>query len=258
VQGVRFVVQAAVLPSLLDDVDIIIGSDWLGAQRAVIDMGKGECSWSTPSGRQQRLKLERQMEPTPKQLIDGCLAALRTKGPDVSLMSAVQAARAVKRKGTTAYLMVVQPDGTLSEQQPTHPPTVFASCPKSTRGGSVAAVAATQESELTGLLQEFSDVFAPLTGLPPERPDCVDHTIRLVDGAGTPYRPQHRMSPAELAEVKSTIADYLAKGLIEPSSSPYGAPVLFVRKKDGSLRMCMDYRALNKLTVRDRYPLPRK
>ena len=53
------------------------------------------------------------------------------------------------------------------------------------------------------------------------------------------------------------VQDALGKGLIEPSCSPYGAPLLFVSKKDGSLRMCIDYRALNKITVRDRYPLPR-
>jgi hypothetical protein len=65
------------------------------------------------------------------------------------------------------------------------------------------------------------------------------------------------LSPLELAEIKRQLADFLAKGYIEPSSSPYGAPVLFVSKKDGGLRMCIDYRALNKLTVKNRYPLPR-
>eukprot|EP00983_Pelagomonas_calceolata_P020781 653309-Pelagomonas_calceolata.AAC.1 len=65
------------------------------------------------------------------------------------------------------------------------------------------------------------------------------------------------MSPVEQAEVRRQIKDLLDKGLIEPSASPYGAPVLFVQKKDGSLRMCVDYRVLNKITVRDRYPLPR-
>ncbi|KAJ9523909.1 hypothetical protein QJQ45_022343 [Haematococcus lacustris] len=65
------------------------------------------------------------------------------------------------------------------------------------------------------------------------------------------------LSPREEAEVKKQVAELLAKGLIEPSSSPYGAPILFVQKKDGSLRMCIDYRVLNKFTVRDRYPLPR-
>ena len=65
------------------------------------------------------------------------------------------------------------------------------------------------------------------------------------------------MSPAELAEVKSQVQDLLERGLIEPSTSAYGAPILFVKKKTGELRMVVDYRALNKLTVKNRYPLPR-
>ena len=59
------------------------------------------------------------------------------------------------------------------------------------------------------------------------------------------------MSPTELAEVRRQLDGYLAKGWVRPSVSPYGAPILFVRKKDGTLRMCIDYRALNKQTVRD-------
>ena len=65
------------------------------------------------------------------------------------------------------------------------------------------------------------------------------------------------MSPHELAEVRRQLNEYLEKGWIRPSSSPFGAPILFVRKKDGSLRMCVDYRALNSATIADRYPLPR-
>ena len=67
----------------------------------------------------------------------------------------------------------------------------------------------------------------------------------------------YRLSPAENAEVRRQVSDGLRRGIIEPSASPYGTPVLFVRKKDGSLRMCVDYRALNKITVKNKYPLPR-
>jgi hypothetical protein len=67
----------------------------------------------------------------------------------------------------------------------------------------------------------------------------------------------YRLSPLEEAEVKRQVTDLLAKGMIEPSTSPYGAPILFVGKKDGTLRMCVDYRALNAITVKNRYPLPR-
>ena len=65
------------------------------------------------------------------------------------------------------------------------------------------------------------------------------------------------MAPAELKELKEQLKDLLDKGFIRPSVSPWGAPVLFVRKKDGSLRMCIDYRQLNKVTVKNKYPLPR-
>ena len=65
------------------------------------------------------------------------------------------------------------------------------------------------------------------------------------------------MALAELKELKEQLKDLLDKGFIRPSVSPWGAPVLFVRKKDGSLRMCIDYRQLNKVTVKNKYPLPR-
>ena len=65
------------------------------------------------------------------------------------------------------------------------------------------------------------------------------------------------MSPAKMAEVRKQLDDYLAKGFIQPSTSPYGAPILFARKKDRTLRMCVDYRALNKMTKKDVYPIPR-
>ncbi|XP_070035048.1 uncharacterized protein [Nicotiana tomentosiformis] len=66
-----------------------------------------------------------------------------------------------------------------------------------------------------------------------------------------------KMAPAELRELKEQLKNLLDKGFIRPSSSPWGAPVLFVRKKDGSLRMCIDYRQLNKVTIKNKYPLPR-
>ena len=111
--------------------------------------------------------------------------------------------------------------------------------------------------KLQALLDSYSDVFpADLPdGLPPLR-GGLGHTICLEPGP-PPWRPIYRLSPLELQEVKRQIADLLAKGFIEPSVSPFGAPILFVSKKDGGLRMCVDYRALNKLTVKNRYPLPR-
>ena len=107
------------------------------------------------------------------------------------------------------------------------------------------------------ILNEFSDVFPKdlSTGLPPQRQ--LDHKIELVPGAEPPHRAPYHMSPQGLDELKKQLKDLTEKGYIQPSVSPFGAPVLFVPKKDGGVRMCVDYRALNRVTVHNRYPLPR-
>jgi hypothetical protein len=91
--------------------------------------------------------------------------------------------------------------------------------------------------------------------LPPKR--RVDHAIEVMPGVAPPTKAPYRMSHEELKELKVQLEKLLAKGYIKPSKSPYGAPVLFVHKKDGTLRMCVDYRALNKATMKNWYPLLR-
>ncbi|XP_074374017.1 uncharacterized protein LOC141714394 [Apium graveolens] len=103
--------------------------------------------------------------------------------------------------------------------------------------------------------REFSDVFPDdLSRLPPQRE--VEFLIELVPGSEPISKAPYRMAPAELKELTEQLQELLDKGVIRLSVSPWGAPVLFV-KKDGSMRMCIDYRELNKITVRNRYPLPR-
>ena len=105
------------------------------------------------------------------------------------------------------------------------------------------------------LINEFMDVFQTLpSGLPPMR--TIGHTINTGDNPPV-SKSAYRLSPKEKEEVESQVKELLSRGLIRPSKSPYGSPVIFVQKKDGSLRMCIDYRAVNKLTVKDKYPLPR-
>ena len=110
---------------------------------------------------------------------------------------------------------------------------------------------------LKKLLAEFPDVFpaALPKGLPPKR--SADHKIEVDPSAKTPRRPAYRMAPAELTELRSQLKEYVENGWIRPSRSPYAAGVTFARKKDGSLRLCIDYRALNAITKKNSYPLPR-
>ncbi|GJR66003.1 putative reverse transcriptase domain-containing protein [Tanacetum coccineum] len=106
------------------------------------------------------------------------------------------------------------------------------------------------------IVREFPEVFPEeLPGLPPTRQ--VEFQIDLVPGAAPVARAPYRLAPAEMQELSTQLQELSDRGFIRPSSSPWGAPVLFVKKKDGSFRMCIDYRELNKLTVKNRYPLPR-
>lgn len=103
---------------------------------------------------------------------------------------------------------------------------------------------------------EFPEVFPEeLPGVPPERE--VEFAIDVIPEVMPVSKAPYRMAPAELKELKAQLQELLDKGFIRPSISPWGAPVLFVKKKDGSMRLCIDYRELNKLTVKNRYPLPR-
>ncbi|GJY56659.1 putative reverse transcriptase domain-containing protein [Tanacetum coccineum] len=106
------------------------------------------------------------------------------------------------------------------------------------------------------VVRNFPDVFPDeLPGLPPERE--VEFTIELIPGAQPISKAPYRMAPVELKELKDQLQELLERGFIRPSVSPWGAPVLFVKKKDGSMRLCIDYRELNRITVRNKYPLPR-
>ncbi|KAI3814167.1 hypothetical protein L1987_18914 [Smallanthus sonchifolius] len=106
------------------------------------------------------------------------------------------------------------------------------------------------------IIRDFPEVFPEdLSGLPPVRQ--VEFRIDLVPGANPVAKAPYRLSPSEMQELASQLQELSDKGFIRPSHSPWGAPVLFVKKKDGSFRMCIDYRELNKLTIKNRYPLPR-
>ena len=106
------------------------------------------------------------------------------------------------------------------------------------------------------IVREFLDVFPEeLLGIPLERE--VDLSIESLPGTTPISRAPYKMAPNELKELKIQLQELLDKGLIRPSVSPWGAHVLFVKKKDDTLRMCIDYRQINKVTMKNKYPLPR-
>ena len=106
------------------------------------------------------------------------------------------------------------------------------------------------------LVCEYADVFPDeLPGMPPDRD--IEFAIELQPGTTPISKRPYRMPPAELAELKKQLQELLDKGYIRPSTSPWAAPVLFVEKKDGTRRMCIDYRALNEVTIKNKYPLSR-
>ena len=105
-------------------------------------------------------------------------------------------------------------------------------------------------------MQELKDVFPDdILGLPPNR--YIDFMIEIFPGVALVSKTPYRMSTPEMLELKMQLQELLEKKYIIPSVSPWGAPILFLKKKDGTLKLCIDYRQLNKVTVKKKYPLPR-
>ena len=165
-----------------------------------------------------------------------------------------------ERKRVTAY---TQDDTRVVFQGDKHdilPQTVYESRCHGELAGWLASLTLEDEVrpelDLPRVVCEYEDVFPDeLPGLPPQR--VVDFGIELHPGTSPISMTPHRMAPVELQELRVHLQELLDKGFIRPSTSPWGAPVLFAKKKDRTLRLCIDYRQLNMVTVKNRYPLPR-
>ena len=109
---------------------------------------------------------------------------------------------------------------------------------------------------LYSLMSKFRDVFGDnlLDGLPPSRE--VDHLIKVIPGSKLVTKPTYRLSHSKAQEVEWQLEEYFKKGFIQPSSSPWALPILLVKKKDGSMWMRVDYRFLNQITIKNKYPMP--
>jgi len=232
VGSLKITINPYVLSSFTDTVSIILGSTTLRQHGAALDFDA--CTLRLSSGTSSCvvpwLTACKDDDPAPAPLVNFAAVALCAHAIPESIGR--KAAVRLLRKG--GHALLVRPTARLN---------------------AVATQVSTQDSEVSALLEEYSDVFREVPGLPPVRP--VDHTIPLVPGALPVSRPMYRLSPLELDEVKRQVTDLLAKGMVRPSTSPYSSPILFVGKKDGTLRMCIDYRGLNSVTFKNRYPLPR-
>ena len=202
------------------DLTACLGDAWLRDHRGVIDY-MNNCVHYALGKKRQRLVCAQDCLPLPPET-------------NIPVLSYMQAKNMIKKGDCKAFI---------------------ASICKVDDSDLNAAQAGKHEETSLKFLDEFDDVFAPLPpGLPPLRGQ--GHAINTGD-APPVSKAMYRLSPKERDEVERQVTELLDKGLIQPSQSPYGAPVLFVQKKDGGLRMCVDYRALNNITIKDKYPLPR-
>ena len=171
------------------------------------------------------------------------------------LLNAAQCKRAI-RKGCQSFLVMVNSavdtfgaTGSASGTANVKPdPSTSSISSLPSQQPAAEGVAYTLSQQLDSVETDFADVFAEPSGLPPDR--GIEHVIALEPDAQPPFKRMYRLSPSELVGVKRQATELLQKQLIEPSVSPCGAPLLFVLKKGGELCMVIDYRALNKLTVK--------
>lgn len=232
--------------------DMILGQDWMVAHDAVLHMAKGLCVINH-KGKEIHLSNKsiaanytaESMECTDGDALEDVIVDVKPQATKVATISSMAAKRAM-RKGARLLMVVVKAHS-------------------SEEGGEVPAES-TQNTEsketpqLRKLKLEFADIFKDtLPGAPPVRPNLPQiEAIRLTD-ENIKFRPMPRYSPKEKECIRQEIANLLAAGLIQPSDSPFGSPVLFVvdKKKPTGLRMVIDYRAVNAKTIRNQFPLPR-
>ena len=198
--------------------DMILGQVWLKDHQASLDYAN-QCVRYFMDGR--RLSLAGQEQSV---MTDSCMT--------IPVLNFTQFKKETRKKCNAVF-------------------TVFVHCVQTDDAGEIKS----PHGQAQPLVEEYNTVFQEMPpGLPPKR--NIGHTINTGDHLLV-SKPSYRLNPKEKAEVERQVKDLLAKGLIRQCHSPYGSPVLFVQKKDGSLRMCVDYRALNNITVKDKYPLPR-
>lgn len=211
---------------MVSQFQLILGDQWLVQHNAKVSFGT---SHITVMKGNRRVTVSQAKKPVQTQVTTKCDGAV-----DYPTVSAIQFKR-LRKKGAQVFLAVVNQASESSEINA--PPGA--------------------QAQIQALVSKHAKCFADeLPGAPAPDSNAQRAILQEPDSRPT-YRGLFRYSQAEMREIEERIKYLLAKGLIQPSSSPYGAPVLFAKKKDGGLRMCIDYRLLNKQTVRNSYTLPR-
>ena len=236
IKGYQAKVKAYVLDTTVDGFDLVLGESWLKPNGVVLDYARKTMVFKQGS---KMHVLRAHAGPGSSQA-----------QPTHRLLSAMQMKRELRkatRRGDRVFLASL----TRTEEPEPGPISTAPDQP------SVAPDGLMEPEKVQALITEFSDVFpAELpAGEPPDR--GVTHAIPTIPGAKPPARPMYRLSPREMEEARKQVQELLAKGLVQPSTSPYAAPIMFVAKADGSLRMVQDYRPLNAITVKNQFPLPR-
>ena len=218
------------LPTQLQNYDVILGTLWLTTHNPQVDWIEGSLTILLGN------KTHSLHSTTPLSYVNHPL-----------ILSPLQLKRLAQKENIPIWL------GILQSTQDGHELFLMASSSTPDLGTTIAN---SIPEPIETILNNYKDVFPDnLPGLPPRRP--IDHKIELELRKTPPFGPLYKMSYPKLDELKKQIQEFLDQGIIRPSHSPYGAPILFVKKKEGTLRMCVDYRALNKITIKNCYPLPR-
>ena len=260
IQSLKLRLQCLVLPDIPGH-QVILGDTWLSQHHAVLDYDSatvtvrksvGDARVFTLVAKHNTTNVARSVEMQDEMSVQQCTLSSYKPRRVPSPMTTLQLKQAVrKQKVADAFLFFLSPETT----------TELPASVTGSKDSDVfhAAVPGTSPSELRmrAMLMSYQHVFKSElpAGLPPAR--TVRQVIPLQENVSIPNRPMFRYSPAEHAEMQRQVTELLQRGVLEVSSSPFGAPILFVKKKGGDLRMCVDYRALNKITIRNQYPLPR-
>ena len=250
-------VTAHILPEFLTEIDIIIGQDFMKTNNISLRYNPSRCI--IHSDTLNEIVLMRSHI---------CQVLSHKDMPDVeskhlpNLMTPAQAARAIQRSPLKAFVALIKPfalesgcaataTSVVEPLDPSITPVLQSVTPI------LDLVPAHLLADLKSLFTEFSDIFNEKPQAGGALVDTLEHTIKLLPGSKPTFRRNFRFSPTELKELRKQVTELLSKGIITPSNSPFGAPVLFIPKPDGSLRFCLDYRALNAITIKSRYQLPR-